>query len=463
MNHEALLATAGERIVRAALVGAGQFGESLIGQAERIPRLSLPVVCDRDVDRVRRTLAQAGIAESRFRICENAADAARVVSEGLTAVVPEAAWVAGLEVDIVVEATGVPEVSAATAVASIDAGLHVAMVTKETESVIGPWLHARARSAGVQYTPVDGDQPSLLLGLLSWARTLGLHVVCAGKSSEYDFVWDAATSSVDWRGERFPVDDLAPLWHLGDAPATTLAARASRMAAIPQRTVPDLCEMLVVINHSDLAPASSTLGVPIARPGELPEILRPATAGGTLAGEGVVEVFNCLRRPDELSFAGGVFIVVRCDGAETWSVLAGKGHPVSNDGAHALLYNAQHLLGVEAPMSLFEACLLNLPSGSTAPRQRYDLIARAARDLMAGEVFTVDDAHHHEMSALTPAIEAFRPIGTNGPVPYYLLEGRTVQRDMARGEILTADCVDVPGDSVLWRYRTEMDGSMQRD
>jgi predicted homoserine dehydrogenase-like protein len=39
-------------------------------------------------------------------------------------------------------------------------------------------------------TPVDGDQPSLLMGLATWAEMLGFTMVAAGKSSEYDFVFD---------------------------------------------------------------------------------------------------------------------------------------------------------------------------------------------------------------------------------------------------------------------------------
>ena len=83
-----------------------------------------------------------------------------------------------------------------------------------------------------------------------------------------------------------------------------------------------------------------------------PELFRPQAEGGLLAGEGRIDMFVCLRRPDELSFAGGVFVVVRCDDAASWRVLKGKGIPVSADGATALLHNPVHLLGIEAPMSL---------------------------------------------------------------------------------------------------------------
>jgi predicted homoserine dehydrogenase-like protein len=105
-------------------------------------------------------------------------------------VVPDGGLLAELPLDVVVEATGDPEVGAANAVAAIDAGKHLVMVTKEADSVIGPLLARRAAAAGRIVTPVDGDQPSLTIGLKSWAELLGLKVVAAGKASEYDFVWD---------------------------------------------------------------------------------------------------------------------------------------------------------------------------------------------------------------------------------------------------------------------------------
>ena len=47
-----------------------------------------------------------------------------------------------------------------------------------------------AAARGKIVTPVDGDQPSLLIALVSWAEVLGFDIVSAGKSSEYDFVYD---------------------------------------------------------------------------------------------------------------------------------------------------------------------------------------------------------------------------------------------------------------------------------
>ena len=80
--------------------------------------------------------------------------------------------------------SGNPEAGARHGRLAIEAGHHLVLVSKEVDSVVGPYLAAYARRHGKVVTPVDGDQPSLLIGLITWAQTLGFEILAAGKSSE---------------------------------------------------------------------------------------------------------------------------------------------------------------------------------------------------------------------------------------------------------------------------------------
>jgi len=231
----------------------------------------------------------------------------------------------------VVEATGQPEAAAANAAAAIAAGQHVVMASKEADSVVGPELHRRARAAGVVYTPVDGDQPSLLIKLVSWARVLGLRIVAAGKASEYDFVHDGR-GRVSSNGACVDVPGLDAMLRLGADSAEMLEARRRVLAALPQKTVPDYCELAIVCNATGMTPDRPDLHAPVARSVELPDIFCGAANGGMLEREGTVDIFNCLRREDEISFAGGVFAVVEVEDPATFEVLKGKCIPASARG-----------------------------------------------------------------------------------------------------------------------------------
>ena len=458
MNYEMLFAGHQDKRVRAALIGVGEFGASLIGQARSIPMLEIPVLCDRDEHRAVAALLDGGIAPSDVAICDTVFAALKALADGKTVIVTDAGLIDLLPIDIIVEATGVPEVAARNALAAIERGRHVAIVSKEADSVVGPILHHKAIEAGCVYTPIDGDQPSLLIGLVTWARLLGLEIVAAGKSSEYDFIYDPAAETISWRDQTIDVPDFADLWPLpADDIGTFLTSRSEALAAFPQSIVPDYCEMGIVTNATGLKPDNARFHAPLARTIEVPGIFRPQSAGGVLTNSPVIDVFNCLRRPDEASFAGGVFIVVRCSDKATWKVLQRKGIPMSRQGDHALLYNPQHLLGLEAPVSLLSAALLGRSTGGADPRPIVDLVARATRDFQAGERLTIIDHHSHAMDGVQPLLVDAAPVTDGNALPYYLALGGLLKRDVAAGEMLMAGAIEIPDDSVLHQLRREQD------
>ena len=402
----------------------------------------------------------SGISVNNGRLKRDQSVGINPLEAGTLVVVPDAALLMKLPLDVIVEATGNPEAAASSGEAAIENGKHLVLASKEAESVIGPLLSRKARDAGLVATLVEGDQPSLLLVLFTWARLLGLDVVCAGKSSEYDFVFDPETETLAWQTTEYAAPGLNEYWMLqDDSVETTLAARAEILAAVPQRTVPDLCEMGIVPNATGLRPDTPSFHVPVARAVEVPDIFRPRTEGGLLSNTGVIDVFNCLRRPDEQSFAGGVFVVVRCDNPETWEVLRGKGIPVSRSGSHAMLYNPSHLLGVEAPISILPAALLGHPTGGAEPKPVVDLVARTNRDWRAGETLTITDHHHHEVAGLEPLLVESAAAVSGNPAPYYLAAGRPLTRDVPAGTVVTIDMIEPPDSSDLWRLRADQDRS----
>jgi hypothetical protein len=135
-----------------------------------------------------------------------------------------------LRCDIVVEAAGDSGAGAAHAAAAISAGRGMAMVTTGVECVFGPALHARARAAGLPCTLVDGARLAPLLGLVAWARLLGLPIGAAGKSSEHDHVFEPGSGRVAWLEHMVDAPELHGLWPLGEDRAVAIASLPQRMA-----------------------------------------------------------------------------------------------------------------------------------------------------------------------------------------------------------------------------------------
>jgi predicted homoserine dehydrogenase-like protein len=220
-------------------------------------------------------------------------------------------------------------------------------------------------------------------------------------------------------------------------------------------TVPDLCEMGIVANHTGLMPDCEALHAPLARTVELPSIFSPLEHGGVLSGTGRVDMFNCLRRPDELSFAGGVFVVIEAPDLATGRLFAAKGMPTCADGRYVLIHNPVHLLGVEAAMSMLAAVQLGCSTGGSRVRPVVDLIGIAQRDLEVGEKFTI--GVRHVIDGLQHVLRPAQALGADTPLPYYMAAGALVVRPVLAGQPLRCGDVSLDNTTALHRLRTAQD------
>lgn len=422
-----------------------------------MPLVNARVAVDITADIAAQAWVSIGIAPENIARCQSVEQALQAWQAGHYVAVDDVQHVLTLPIDLVIEATGNPEAGARNARLAIEAGRHVMLTSKEVDSVVGPELARRAQAIGNVVTPVDGDQPSLLIGLITWAQTLGFEIVSAGKSSEYDFVFDEHAGTMASNGAVIPVAEFAPLFTLGDREAQALTrARAVACQALPQRAVPDLCELQVVANSTGLVVDVPGLHAPIARPDEVPTILTTVQSGGILGTRAVLDVFHCLRRPDELSFAGGVFVVVRCEDASSWKLLQEKGHVLSRDQGHAMVYLPRHLLGLESATSVLDAVAFGESSGAQQPLPRLDLVARATVDLRAGAMLEMG-GHHHSITGVLGELRPAAALAQGSPVPFYLAANRRLLRDVPAGSLICLEDVELDPQSELFTLRRSQD------
>ncbi|RJE84421.1 NAD(P)H-dependent oxidoreductase [Paracoccus onubensis] len=457
MNHLRYFAGRSARQIECAIVGTGGFGRSFLAQARHIKGLTCRVAIDRDAGIAADALRSVGTDPGQIVVCSDAASARAAWEAGQSIAAADLALVTDLPIEVVLEATGNPEGGSRHARIAIEAGKHVIMVTKETDSVIGPILARMAAERGCVVSPVDGDQPSLLIGLATWAEAIGLEIVAAGKSSEYDFIFDPATDTITSNGRTVPVPGFGDWIEAGDRPWPEVArARARLASALPQRAAPDLCELTVVANALGMVPDRADFHAPIARITEIADFMAVKADGGLLEGKGQLDVFHCLRLPGEPSFAGGVFITVVCRDDETWDMLRDKGHVVARNGRTAMIGLPRHLLGLEAATSVFETALLGVSSGADRPLPVIDLTAHADADLPAGTLLLAE-GHHHTIANVSARMTPAAPLSDDAPIPYYLASGRRLKRDIRAGQSILCGDVDLDTDAEMYRLRKAQD------
>lgn len=447
------------KTVTAAIIGAGEYATAIVTQARSIPRLEVSMVADVDLAAARGALASAGCADDEFATCDNRAAALRALEAGRKVVTQDAMLAMEMPVDVVAEATGVPEHGARHALEAIRHGKHVAMVNKEADVVVGPVLKAMADDAGLVYTAVDGDQHGLLMGLVFWARELGLEVLCGGKFRNAELTYDPAGRNLACHGEAIPLRGGEASLFEPIAPGQVDRVVRERLKVCAEHarvTASDLGEMAIAANATGLMPDVETLHRAVLRVTEIPEALCLREHGGLLARRGAVEEVVCLRHPWDAGTGGGCFVVVACDTDYSRETLVSKGLIPNSRNTAALIYRPYHLCGVETPMTILCAGLLGAPTGSADYQPRVDVVAQAAEDLRRNDILEDVDTE-----GIAASISPAQVVSEDSPLPLFMAVGKPLARDVPAGTLLTRSHFLPPRDSILWSLRAQQDQRFQ--
>ena len=438
--------------VRAGIIGTGHYATAIVTQSADIARLDVPVVADIDLESARRAFQRAGLADDVIVACDSRAAALRAMERGQKVILADALLMMDLPLDVIAEATGSAEAGALHGSEAIRNGKHVTMVNKEADVTVGPVLKHLADRAGLVYTAVDGDQHGLLIALVSWARELGLEVLCGGKFRDTGLIYDEATGTLFHRRKAFPLPKEALRHFAPIAPGEAEAASVGRLAALGSAGEighNDYEELTIAANGTGLTPDLESLHHPALRTVEIPEVLCPVEDGGILGIRGAIEMVTDLRHADEADGGGGVFVVVSATSEYSRYILSTKGCYSNERGTAALIYRPYHLCGVETGMSILCAGLLGLPTGATEYLPRFDVIARVTEDKAAGQTLDYEDVQ----VMVRPA----RAVDGGAPLSLHMALWNELAVDVPAGTLITKAEVVPPEDSALWKLRRQQD------
>src|SRR6478735_7122341 len=273
------------RPVRVGLAGAGQMGSGFVAQVQRITGLEIGAIADVDPNRAVNAYKAAGVDPD-------------VAGGKRHAVLTDAAALAQADVDMVVDATGVPDVGAALTLGALRAGKHVGLLNVECDVTIGFLLAAFARNTG-KNNPLN-------------------------PSATPDSLREEATSK-----------------HMNPKMLCSFVDGSKAMI-----------EMAALANGADLKVTKRGMHGPAATVPTLAEIFIPEADGGILPGTGYVDYCTGPVAP-------GVFVIVK---AEDPVVHEEMSYLKMGPGPYFSLYRPYHLASIEAPLSVGEAVLYNQAS-----------------------------------------------------------------------------------------------------
>ena len=429
------------RPVTVGLISAGKFGTMFLAQVRTTRGMHLIGVADLDVERARRQFRTAGW-DAAACAAPSLGDAfasrrTHVTSDALS-------LIAFPDVEVIVEATGVPEAGIRHALAAIAHGKHIVMVNVEADAVAGPLLAAKANAAGVVYSLAWGDQPALICEHVDWARTCGFAVVAAGKGTRYEPHYHRSTPDTVW-------DILDKYLRIEDRGSINPKMFNSFVDGTKSAI-----EMTAVCNATGLVPQPDGLSFPPSSVYDLARVCKPRSAGGTLALSGTTEVVSSLNRdmtPVANHLQMGTYVVVKA-GHDYVRHCAEEYHLLPDENfEHIALYRPTHKSGLELGISVASIALRKEPTGAPTGF-RSDLVATAKRKLKVGEMLDGEGGYcvwGKQWPAERSLEMGFLPLG--------LAHNVKLKREISPGEPLRWADVEYDRNDLAVKIRREMEAA----
>ena len=431
------------RPIRVAQIGAGKFGTMILAQLRLMPGVQLCALADLDVERARAAAARANWEPERFAVASSAGAANDVARSGKTAIVPAGEIAAQCEVDVVIEATGHVEAATHHAIAAMDAGHHVVMVTVEADVVIGPMLHRHAQKRGVIYSLAYGDQPAIICEMIDWARTCGFTVTAAGKGTQYLPKWRYSTPDTALQHFGFTEEQI----RLGGFnPKMFNSFLDGTKSAIEMNAIANATGLGVPVHGLSFAPVGTS---------ELATKMRPKSAGGVLEREGILDVVTYLydegkEVPDHIRF--GVFVCFTSESAYAQRCFTEYGMHTDPTGKYTALWRPYHLIGLEIGISIANVTLRGEPTGTPAHGPIGETVCATRKAMQGGEL--IDGEGGYAAYGLLTTAERAR---AERLVPMGLATGLRLRHGVAKDHPISENDVEFDASSLVWKLRREQD------
>lgn len=395
--------------IKVGVIGAGQMGYGMVSQISTIPGMIVAGISDINLDAAKRAAdAYNASAAEKVNILTST-DFKEIVHSP--------------NVEVIVDATGVPEAGAKISLETLIAKKHLVLLNVEIDITVGPLMKKLYDAAELIYTGSDGDEPAATVQMYEFAKSMGMEVLVAGKGKNNALKVsanpDSAQAEADSKGMN------------------------SHMLAAFQDGTKTMAEMNLLSNAIGYVPDVVGMhGISADLDGTV-EKLNLKENGGVLNSFGVVEYVD--------GIAPGIFCIVKGqnEGVQhELNYLLKKG-----ERDHHILFRPYHLCSLETPLTIARAVLEHdtaiVPLGAPIS----ETVAVAKRDIKAGE--KIDGIGGY---CVRGVLETHADMKKNGNVPIGLVGGTSVaKRDIKDGAFLTIDDIELDESTTVYKLRKLQD------
>ncbi|WP_262121432.1 NAD(P)H-dependent oxidoreductase [Anaerococcus sp. Marseille-Q5996] len=382
--------------IRVGVIGAGQMGRGMVAQISTIPGMIVTGISDLNID-------AANAAKDAFNSSSEEKVEILTTTDFKEVINNE-------NIDVIVEATGVPEVGAKVCLECLLAHKNIVLLNVEIDITIGSLMHKLFKSAGLVYTGSAGDEPAEVVSLYEFAKSMGMEVLVAGKGKNNKLKVHANPDTAKEEAESKNMN--------------------AHMLAAFQDGTKTMAEMNLLSNAIGFKPDIKGMHGISGDLDSTVDQLSTKEEGGVLSQYGVVEYVDGL--------APGVFVIVKGQNegvVEELNYLMKKG-----DKDRHILYRPFHLASLETPLTVAKVALNNDTSIVPLGVPVSDTVAFTKKDIKKGE--KIDGIGGYCVRGL---LETHEECLKENHIPIGLIAGNTIAKE------------DIPADSFLTLDNTELD------
>ena len=413
-----------EKPIKVAFIGCGKFVSMFLAQYNQLQKITIDTIVDINIDNAKKNCLKSGLTTETV----NKINFVTTLDEAIDR-----------DVEVFIEATGNPIIGTVHAVKIIKNKKHIILVNVEADVTCGKYLADLAKENNVICSMAYGDQPSLIMEQVEWAKLNGFSVVCAGKGTKYHPDFEYSTPETVWghyglSKERAEIES-------GMNPKMFNSFLCGDKSAI---------EMCAVSNASNLKCPSNGLTFPPVGVYDIAKKLIPKVEGGLIDYEGQVEVISSIDLnqkdiPNDLRW--GVYIVIKAQNQYVKNCFKDYGMVTDSSGSYSAIWRPYHYIGLELAQSIYAIALDQKATGQTI-NYNADVAAYAKKDLKIGDRLDGEGgfcARGKLIASKKSKDEKILPLG--------LTDGAIVKKDINKDQSIRLDDVelDLPEDVVKAR------------
>ena len=399
--------------INIAFIGCGKFISMFLSQYNQLKKIKIDTIIDLDIERAKSNCIKSGLKKETVEKINFVNSLDNILNR---------------DIEIFIEATGNPIAGTQHAYKVIQSKKNIIMVNVEADVLCGKYLSDLAKENNVIYSMAYGDQPSLILEQIEWARLNGFFVTCAGKGTKYHPSFEYSTPENVWNNYGMTAGEAK---NAGMNPKMFNSFVTGDKSSI---------EMAAVANASGLKCPKNGLTYPPVGVYDIANKLIPKDNGGLIDHEGQVEVISSIDRNKiqiENDLRWGVYIVIKAQNNYVKDCFKEYGMVTDNSGEYSAIWRPYHYVGLELAQSIYSIALDKKSTGHTKFFNA-DVVSIAKKDLSSGEILDGEGGFTSRGRLVTS-----RNSVDNNFLPLGLSDGAETKKSIKKDEFIKIDDVKI--------------------